>query len=178
MDGRLVTGLVYDKLRIRSSVKVWGSCIWKGYIPPKFSFTAWLTCRGRLATRDTLGFLELTDDTCPFCQRVPETRQHLFYACPTTRAVWDGVRSWLGVSRQMSTIDSAIKWIKKDYGGGRPVSKMLRLSFCATIYYIWQARNAAVFERNQANPQAILARVKLSTYRVLYRLYPHVQFPV
>ncbi|KAG9156207.1 hypothetical protein Leryth_021617 [Lithospermum erythrorhizon] len=43
-----------------------------------------------------------------------ESCAHLFFACPFSLAIWNHIRTWLGIQRQMSTLESAIKWIKKN----------------------------------------------------------------
>ncbi|KAG9152125.1 hypothetical protein Leryth_017690 [Lithospermum erythrorhizon] len=73
----------------------------------------------------------------------------------------------------MSTIDSSIKWILKEHRGGRPVSRAIRLAFCCVVYTIWLARNAWAHDREEVSPDSIISKVKLATYRVLLRSFPH-----
>ncbi|GAA0160764.1 hypothetical protein LIER_17244 [Lithospermum erythrorhizon] len=117
--GRFDTGLVYEALRVPHLTYPWMRIIWRPFIPPKFSFTLWLSCRKRLATRDSLSFMNLDDVTCVFCRNADETLPHLFFSCPFTSAIWSTLRSWLGIRRQMTTLESAIKWIKKEHDGMR-----------------------------------------------------------
>ncbi|GAA0149100.1 hypothetical protein LIER_08363 [Lithospermum erythrorhizon] len=77
----------------------------------------------------------------------------------------------------MSTIESATKWLKKEYGGCRLKSKGVRLAFSVTLYEIWRARNAIEFYGDKVEPYAIIAKVKTCTYRVLYKLYPDCTLP-
>ncbi|GAA0184624.1 hypothetical protein LIER_31912 [Lithospermum erythrorhizon] len=42
---KLVSKLIYEKLCTYRVKKPWMSAIWKGFIPPKYSFVVCLTCR-------------------------------------------------------------------------------------------------------------------------------------
>ncbi|GAA0142622.1 hypothetical protein LIER_03476 [Lithospermum erythrorhizon] len=146
--------------------------IWRPFIPPKFSFTLWLSCRKRLATRDSLRFMNLDDVSCVFCRNEDETLHHLFFSCPFTSAIWCTIRTWLVIRRQMTTLESVIKWIKKEHGGKGNRAKAIILAFCVLVHEIWRARNGAAFDQESTSPEVIVARVKLATYRILIRLYP------
>ncbi|GAA0146080.1 reverse transcriptase [Lithospermum erythrorhizon] len=169
--GRFDTGLVYEALRAPHLMFPWMRIIWRPFIPPKFSFTLWLSCRKRLATRDSLSFMNLDDVSCVFCRHADETLPHLFL-CPFTSAIWSTIRSWLGIRRQMTTLESAIKWIKKEHGGKSIHAKAILLDFCILVHEIWRARNGIAFDQEPTSPEAIIAKVKLATYRILIRLYP------
>ena len=172
IGGKLKSGLVYDILRTPTAPQPRMLQIWKNFIPPRFSFVVWLACRRRLATRDTLHFLELDDTSCVFCGDADETRDHLFFSCSFTREVWRCIRGWLDIHRLMTTIESSLKWIKKDFRGAGTKPKMILLAFCSTVYEIWRARNARVFEDVTCTPDDIVARVKLATFRVMFRMFP------
>ncbi|GAA0149859.1 hypothetical protein LIER_37010 [Lithospermum erythrorhizon] len=45
--GMLVSKLVYEKLRSPHVNRPWMSIIWKGFIPPKYSFVVWLAWKDR-----------------------------------------------------------------------------------------------------------------------------------
>ncbi|GAA0163812.1 hypothetical protein LIER_19590 [Lithospermum erythrorhizon] len=72
----------------------------------------------------------------------------------------------------MTSLESAIKWIKKEHGGKSIRSKATLLAFCILVHEIWRARNSVAFDLEPTSPDAIIARVKLATYRILIRLYP------
>ena len=125
-----------------------------------------------MATRDRLHYLHIDDVTCPFCKHENESHSHLFFACNFTRQIWAQIRSWLGVSREMSTVESSLKWIKKEHRGTSIRSRAVLLAFSATIFEIWRARNALVFDSDTITRESIIARIKLATYRVMYTLFP------
>ncbi|GAA0153470.1 hypothetical protein LIER_37684 [Lithospermum erythrorhizon] len=173
VGSKFLSGKVYDVLRVARVKKPWMSCIWKHFIPPKHSFTVWLACRGRLPTKDRLTFLNLDDVSCYFCRSSPESIGHIFFGCPFTSVVWAEIRRWLGVTRDMSTLASAIKWIKKEFKGSNVKNRAVRIAFSSTIFEVWAARNVINFDGGKVSTQDIIARVKTTTYRILYRLNPH-----
>lgn len=167
----LDTGAVFDRLR-RTGVKTpWKSMIWKGFIPPKFSFIVWLALWNRLQTRDNLPYLDV-EKVCPLCKSEPESSLHLFFNCRYTYAIWDEIRSWLGISRSMTTIHSAIKWLKKEPGVGVVMVRARLLALMCTIYQVWKVRNAAVFDSTTFNRDAVVKKIKSMVYSALYSLYP------
>ncbi|GAA0161063.1 reverse transcriptase [Lithospermum erythrorhizon] len=170
--GRFCTNLIYEALRVPNPTYPWMRIIWRPFIPPKFSFTLWLSCRKRLATRDSLRFMNLDDVSCIFCRNDAETQRHFFFSCPFTSAIWCTIRTWLGIRRQMTTLESAIKWITKEHGGKGVRAKAIILALCVLVHEIWRARNGAAFDQDSTSPEVIVARVKLATYRILIRLYP------
>lgn len=49
------------------------------------------------------------------------------------------------INRDMNTLSSVVKWIKKDHGGALIRSKVVLLAFAATIYTVWIAQNNFLF---------------------------------
>ncbi|CAH9071538.1 unnamed protein product [Cuscuta epithymum] len=171
LNGRIITGKVYDLLRVRANPRMWMSFIWKSYIPPKFSFIMWLALRNRLPTYDNLGFLDVIN-ICHFCKGGPETVPHLFFDCMVTGKVWEMVKQWLGLRRQMTTLRSAVKWIKEEHNGANIKAKAIRISFCYTVYWTWRTRNAVIFEGAKAKVDDMVSQIKYMVYKLLYSIYP------
>ncbi|KAL0343149.1 UNVERIFIED_CONTAM: hypothetical protein Sangu_1202300, partial [Sesamum angustifolium] len=112
----LVTSIAYEYFRPKLPKQPWKASIWKAFIPPKYSFILWLGIRERLATRDRLAFLH-EDPTCSLCINSKESAKHLFFECPFSSYVWSHIRQWFGITRRMSTLLSAVKWLKKGKTG-------------------------------------------------------------
>lgn len=164
----------YDYFRHRA--QNWAQIIWKPFIPPKSSFVLWLGQRGRLLTRERLDFLHI-DQTCGFCGLEIETVRHLFFTCPMSRAIWQPVRAWTRMRREMNTLEAAVKWLRKEARGTTVPARVRRLSFACTVYYIWLSRNRMFFDGLQPSPKEIVHRIQTQVYRVLYSMYPSVSLP-
>ncbi|CAH9084953.1 unnamed protein product [Cuscuta europaea] len=171
-NGKLTSAKIYDLLRVKGNVRTPMSFMWKSYIPPKLSFNVWLALRNRLPTQDSLGYLHIVN-RCDLCKDGLETIPHLFFLCPFTCRVWQHIRIWMRLGRDMTTLLSAVKWIMKTHRGSTLKAKAARLAFCATIYYIWHGRNEIRFEGGSKTEGDIIAKIKHVVYKVLYNLYPH-----
>ncbi|GAA0148589.1 hypothetical protein LIER_36756 [Lithospermum erythrorhizon] len=62
--------------------------------------------------------------------------------------------------------------LKKEYGGCRVHARTARLGLATSVYQVWIACNALRFDGKKPSPEAIVAKVKVSTYRILYQIYP------
>ncbi|VFQ88791.1 unnamed protein product [Cuscuta campestris] len=102
---------VYYLLRSKGNIRCWMKAIWKPYIPPRYSFTVWLTLRGRLPTKRNLHFLHLANRNCEFCNTGEETAHHLNFLCENTALIWGANRNWLKIAPALTTLERAIEWI-------------------------------------------------------------------
>ncbi|CAH9051431.1 unnamed protein product [Cuscuta europaea] len=82
--------------------------------------------------------------------------------------IWNKVRAWIGMPRQMSTLDSAVKWIKKDRAGVWIKAKTIRIAFIYTIYWIWRVRNATRFDDKKTREEEVFERIQYMVYKILY----------
>lgn len=139
-SGHLSVGLLYDWLRVKSPDKPWGKLIWAHCMTPKHSFVLWMAAVDRLHTVDRMKYSSF-NPKCALCGVVNESRAHLFFQCSFSREVWDAIRAWMGISRRPTTMDSALKWLKKDVKGKSWRSKAMRTTLACVVYNIWEARN-------------------------------------
>lgn len=167
----LATGKVYEELRPRMEPQRVFNVCWRGFLPTKYSFIMWLALRSILQTRDNLRFLDI-DGNYPFCGGMEESSNYLFFSCPFSLQVWDDIHSWLGLERRTTSIRSAVKWIKRVARGTRMHSKASQIAITCTVYHIWLARNAKVFENTTESVQGTINSVIKKTMKVIYDLYP------
>ncbi|XP_011093972.1 uncharacterized protein LOC105173792 [Sesamum indicum] len=168
----LQTSKAYEYFRPKLARQPWKAAIWKAFISSKYSFILWLGLRGRLATRDRLGFLQ-EEDLCSLCINTKESAKHLFFECPFNNFVWSRIRHWLGINRTMSILQSAVKWLKKEKTGSSVQNKARHLALACTVYTLWKHRNEVIFEGSTACPERLINLVKVTLYRVLWTLFPH-----
>ncbi|KAI3467964.1 hypothetical protein Pfo_024627 [Paulownia fortunei] len=153
--------------------KVWAKEIWRNSLTPKHSFIVWLCAKSRILTKDRIKFLE-TDGICTLCERDYETAQHLFFGCPFTREIWNRIRGWLGIDTSMSTIHSALKWLKKEYRSNSWQNSAKKSAFACTVYQIWNTRNRKIFENEPALLDTIICKIKTYVYKAIFSKYPYV----
>ncbi|XP_011102044.1 uncharacterized protein LOC105180093 [Sesamum indicum] len=159
----LQTSKAYEYFRPKLARQPWKAAIWKAFIPPKYSFIMWLGLRNRLATRDRLEFLH-EEDLCSLCINTKESAKHLFFECPFSTYVWSHIRVWLGINRRMSTLHSAVKWLKKEKTGSSVHNKARHLALSCTVYTLWRHRNEFIFEGAVPNPEGLIMSIGSSCH--------------
>ncbi|KAK4382608.1 hypothetical protein Sango_2855500 [Sesamum angolense] len=167
----LVTSKAYEYFRPKLPRQPWKASIWKAFIPPKYSFILWLGLRERMATRDRLAFLH-EDPSCSMCINSKESAKHLFFECPFSSYVWSHIRQWFGITRRMSTLLSAVKWLKKEKTGSSVQNKARHLALACTVTAFG---GTAMKSSLKAKLQilGLVISIKITVYRLILTLFPH-----
>jgi len=163
----------YNYFRPRGIRKLWARDVWSMAVPPKHAFTLWLSIKNTLLTKDKLLFMDI-DRSCSLCGDNVESHQHLFFQCTVSARIWRHIKLWMGMRRSMSTLASAIKWLRKEARGSSWQCKAKRVALACTVYYIWTARNRQIFEGQRPLVDSIISRVKAQVYRIIFSMYPYV----
>ncbi|KAK4428442.1 hypothetical protein Salat_1143800 [Sesamum alatum] len=129
---------------------------------------AWTT--GKTCNR--LAFLD-EEHSCSLCINTMESAEHLYFACPFSDYVWSHIRQWLSITRRMSTLYSAVKWLKKEKMGSSMQNKARTLALACTVYSLWRHRNEIIFEGKAPNPDGLIACIKITVCRIIFALYPY-----
>ncbi|KAL0458716.1 UNVERIFIED_CONTAM: hypothetical protein Slati_0498800 [Sesamum latifolium] len=129
----LETSKAYEYFRPKRTRRPWQKTIWKAFVPPKYSFVLWLGLRGRLATRDRLSFQQ-EEEACSLCINKQGSARHLFFEYPFSDFVWSQIRHWVGFSRCMSTLLSAVKWLNKEKTGSSVQNKARHIALACTVH--------------------------------------------
>ncbi|KAL0302255.1 UNVERIFIED_CONTAM: hypothetical protein Sangu_3110900 [Sesamum angustifolium] len=165
----LVTSIAYEYFRPKLPKQPWKALFGRhSYRPNTHSFYGLEYGRG--ATRDRLAFLH-EDPTCSLCINSKESAKHLFFECPFSSYVWSHIRQWFGITRRMSTLLSAVKWLKKGKTGSSCRTKR-GLALACTVYSLWRHRNEIIFEGKAPNPDLVIS-IKITVYRLILTLFPH-----
>ncbi|XP_024016215.1 uncharacterized protein LOC112089696 [Eutrema salsugineum] len=137
----------------------WDPCpgIWFSRSTPKFAFMAWLAAKNRLATGTLMQQWNGNIDTsCSFCDEKLESREHLFFACLYTKAIWEElVGDFMGTDFT-STWSELIVFITQPLHNA-VFSFILRYIFQATIHTIWCERNHRR-HREKITPKKLLVK--------------------
>ncbi|XP_022897681.1 uncharacterized protein LOC111411376 [Olea europaea var. sylvestris] len=162
MGAKFSTKMAY---RLRGTKKFWAADVWKAYITLKHSFLLWLGAQSKLLAKYKLLFLDI-DRMCEFCGHKEEMVHRLFFECSSLRHYGE-ILLWLGIRKSMSTLASALKWLKKETRVTSWLSMAKRIALASTVYYIWLTCNRKIFEDLSPNLDCVVRRIKTHAGRVI-----------
>ena len=125
---------------IKESVP-WFQTVWNKSGMPRHSFLSWLFVLDRCPTRDRIiGWGLTTSPVCLLCNHSNESRNHLFFECDYTWAIWSelirrcgiqGERAWSRVLLQLQAVNRR-----------SPHGMLSLLCWQACLYWSWSERNS------------------------------------
>jgi len=97
------TKATWHNIRVLHTRRLWYKGVWFSYNTPKYSFLLWLAIHDRLSTGDRIKKWNSGQQiNCVLCGNVEESRNHLFFSCHYTTAIWDNLTRRL-LSHEYST---------------------------------------------------------------------------
>ncbi|XP_013751229.1 uncharacterized protein LOC106453535 [Brassica napus] len=124
---------------------------------PKFAFFTWLALHNRLSTGDRmLQWNAGVSSACIFCNQF-ETRDHIFFSCTYSAAVWSQLMRGL-LRTRYTTIWTEVLELTLDNSLGMITTFLTRYVFQITIHILWRERND---RRHGATPISVQALVKM-----------------
>lgn len=145
----------------------WHKTIWFPHSTPKFSIFAWLAINDRLTTGDRMSKWNVGANTaCVFCGEPMETRQHLYFSCGYSAAVWESLVKEL-LQNRFTTSWNIVLLLLSDASIGKTPLFLLRYSFQASIHFIWRERNA---RRHGDNPTSTSQLIKYLDKQIRNRI--------
>lgn len=127
------------------------AAIWHCHVPVKVKIFGWLLYCDRLNTRRNLKKHIITEDACPRCNHAPETNDHLFFQCQSSRAVWNQ----LGLSFPSS---HTAPWTSNPPDAAVPTLLWPAMVF-TILWKIWDSRNSIVFRRISLPPNVTIRNI-------------------
>jgi hypothetical protein len=132
--------------------------MWRVKIPLRVKNFLWLVLKKSILTKHVLlkrGGKCIKN--CLFCGK-EESINHLFFACPLARYIWNIVSCATGLKCQFDNVENSfIVWLK---GFGGKKRKMLSVGVDVVLWGIWKTRNLACFEHEwPSNPIEVLQRI-------------------
>lgn len=138
----------------------WQSIIWLKRGIPKHTSLAWLMLLNRTPTRDRLLSWGLqTDPLCLLCNRSNESRNHLYFECSFSGAIWNKFATTLGASVAARSWDDVTQSLLS-FSGSNQLRCLLILSWQATIYEVWWERNSRLHRGTFRSVDSISKKIK------------------
>ncbi|XP_043694511.1 uncharacterized protein LOC122645251 [Telopea speciosissima] len=168
-NGAFSLRTAWDVVRIPGAKLPWCDLVWFPSSQLCFSFITWLACLRKLTTRCLLAQWGLVVDTaCVLCQDGTDSLDHLLFRCSFSAGVWREVLHLNGFNRgPLGTWDEEVRWLVKHFIGCSIYSRVRRFSFTASVYKLWQERNARIF-MNKCNSAASVLQCVLSDTRGVF----------
>ncbi|XP_013594979.1 PREDICTED: uncharacterized protein LOC106303190 [Brassica oleracea var. oleracea] len=147
----------WEVLRPRQPIQPWHDIVWFKGAVPKHAFTMWVANYDRLPTRARLVSWGLSIPImCPFCNAMPETRDHLLLSCQYSFEVWSLVFSRCSSShRRIADWDEFLSWIRA--AQSRTNLLLWKLASQAVVFHLWKQRNNLI-HNNASMPAANVFR--------------------
>lgn len=137
----------------------WHKSVWFKDRVPKHAFIAWVVAWNRLHTRDRLRRWGLSiPSVCVLCNTCDESRDHLFFECEYSNAIWRFFTSRAGLYPPTQFM-AALLWVNSATSS-RNLSLIIKLIFQASIYLIWRERNSRIHSTNARSPLSIIKEIK------------------
>ncbi|XP_030540728.2 uncharacterized protein LOC115748390 [Rhodamnia argentea] len=145
-SGTFSVASAWDFIESKGRAAPWHSFVWDRDITPRHAFLMWLVTLNRIPTRTLLiQNRRITDGTCAFCRRRPDSVDHLFFGCSVTGSL---ALFWAAKCRltwRNRPWQEHIRWAMT-YIGGRSFSHRLAgFSHGALCHLIWTKRNDILF---------------------------------
>ncbi|XP_038991896.1 uncharacterized protein LOC120115199 [Hibiscus syriacus] len=87
-----------------------------------------------------------TDGLCVNCNSHQETRNHLFSNCSMAARLWNSILNLNGMNQNFSTWEGMVSRACLTWKGKSLLTTILKISWNAFIYYLWQERNQRIFQ--------------------------------
>ncbi|XP_019257757.1 PREDICTED: uncharacterized protein LOC109235971 [Nicotiana attenuata] len=118
--------------------------------------------RKRLLTKEKTMKLNITEDNeCMLCEGKPESIDHLFFDCTYSRMCLTEVLQWLGMNIQNTEVTGIGRRMAR-IAKGKAGRSFTKAALAAVIYYIWKARNEALWRKRVPRPQVLLKQIQLA----------------
>uniref|UniRef100_A0A1J3HF68 Reverse transcriptase zinc-binding domain-containing protein n=2 Tax=Noccaea caerulescens TaxID=107243 RepID=A0A1J3HF68_NOCCA len=138
----------------------WHNSVWYKEHIPKHAFILWLAVQNRLVTRDRLRSWGLNvSEVCLLCGAAAETRDHLFFNCLYSEAVWSAFFNH-GTLTPPSNFNEVVSWVASPFTSVK-IKTICRLIFQAVVYFIWAERNARLHTPSTKASHILVKEIQL-----------------
>ena len=137
---------------------------WHKQVPQKVSIVAWRLLQDRLPTKINLqrrGITQVTDTSCVSGCGKEETTSHLFLHCHVFGAIWQHIRSWIGVSgADTDNVPDHIQQFIHYSGYTKARRSFLQLLWLLCVWLVWNERNSRLFNNTETSIDQLLDKAK------------------
>lgn len=148
----------WEALRREKARVNWNCFIWSNAILPHYQLNLWLITKRRLPTQSLLmSYGRIDAASCPFCNEVPDSINHLFFGCRITSSIAFFWATRCNLPWTNRTWEETLSWAITLLSGKEFYKRVARFSFGALCHIIWRNRNNILF---RGEPLSISAMKK------------------
>lgn len=171
-NGCFSASATWEVIRKKGQIVPWSELVWYAKCISKHAFICWLAMLNRLSTQDRmLDWGLIHSAKCVFCQASWEDRNHLFFGCGWTSAIWKKLLKICLISRSHGQWEEEIEWLLKNCQGKSLSILLLKLCFASYIYHVWIERNNRMHGRRGLSFDVLFSnicwdvRIRVSSFR-------------
>ena len=176
-NGRYSTAHTWTSVRPPGPKVAWYHLLWFPGHLPRHSIIVWFAILHRLSTHDRIFMFTPGPLACHLCHQGMESHDHLFFTCPYSSFVWQGIQHRLGVAVPSSSWDSIIAWAGDTWRKNAPGHIIPRICLGVVVYSIWKERNARTFKNETKSRTRLLQDIQsqvLLQIQTKYRTDPQL----
>ncbi|KAL9817159.1 putative reverse transcriptase zinc-binding domain-containing protein [Arabidopsis thaliana] len=137
----------------------WHKSVWFKDRIPKHAFISWVVTWNRLHTRDRLRSWGLgIPPDCVLCNGHHESRDHLFFECSYSQAVWGHFTARMHLTPPPLFM-TCLLWINSATRD-KSLALIIKLLFQASIYLVWKERNLRIHSPNLTPSSVLIKEIK------------------
>ncbi|XP_076891407.1 uncharacterized protein LOC143571311 [Bidens hawaiensis] len=139
---------------------------WNNFVPKKVGILAWRAEIERIPVLMALTKrnVNLESIWCPVCGDAEETAEHLLGSCRFAQALWNGIANWCKVPVIYAFSTRDVLELYKYCHFSKQKAKIFQAVCLTTVWCIWKARNAAVFERKPVNRCNLIGEIRVRSF--------------
>ena len=127
----------------------------------KHVFISWMAILNRLPTMDRLASWGMqVRGVYYLCQEEMETRDHLFFGCNFSKAIWRHILHLCGLHREVGGWQEELRWAVTKIKGKALISIFLNIAWKACIYHVWRERNGRMHSKPSNSSLQIIEQIK------------------
>ncbi|KAK9688853.1 hypothetical protein RND81_09G016000 [Saponaria officinalis] len=151
----------YEFFRPRSTCLYWASTLQSQSVLPSHAIITTLAAQMRLPTVGLLcrRGLHLVN-RCSLCKGNGECHRHLFFKCPYSKLVWSSLLNWMRISSHGYDLISELYWTRRCGHNSHWKTGWFRGCLAAAVYFIWNERNARIFNGRERRPPQLVSAIK------------------
>ncbi|GJT29450.1 RNA-directed DNA polymerase, eukaryota, reverse transcriptase zinc-binding domain protein [Tanacetum coccineum] len=153
------TNQVWAVVRNTGAIVQWDKLVWFSQCILRHTFILWLAIKGKLITQDKLiKWYPQKVVSCPFCSRIPDSHEHLFFQCQMVSNLWEIVKRRARIKTNANRWTDIIKDMTMIKNQNSIWCIIGKLCLAATVYVVWQERNGRIFN-NDKKDNVMLSKV-------------------